>query len=211
MTSLKRFSPTPCFPSHLPKVSRSDRVSEGPCSPGARTTILSSMVSIQGPESRHCGPRLTGVVESKGVSPTARISTSGGSAFGALWTVLISRVGFKPPATISQEQPTARYDGSAGVLEAKGRHDPCVVPRAIPIVETMSALVLMECVDLCIVGDTTDDSMLMQQSARKSLASLLPPLTHLPPTMVLPGKKTVEKVLNGDLDGQIQNNKTGDE
>lgn len=55
-----------------------------------------------------------------------------------------ARVGFKPPATISQEQPTARYDGSAGVLEAKGRHDPCVVPRAIPIVETMAALVLME-------------------------------------------------------------------
>jgi len=42
------------------------------------------------------------------------------------------------------EQPTARYDGSSGVLAAKGRHDPCVVPRAIPIVEAMAALVLME-------------------------------------------------------------------
>lgn len=56
----------------------------------------------------------------------------------------LRRVGFKPPATISQEQPTARYDGSEGVLAAKGRHDPCVVPRAVPIVETMAALVLME-------------------------------------------------------------------
>jgi chorismate synthase len=54
------------------------------------------------------------------------------------------RVGFKPPATISQEQPSARYDGTHGVLAAKGRHDPCVVPRAVPIVETMAALVLME-------------------------------------------------------------------
>ena len=54
------------------------------------------------------------------------------------------RVGFKPPATIAQEQPTARYDGSSGVLAAKGRHDPCVVPRAVPIVETMAALVIME-------------------------------------------------------------------
>jgi chorismate synthase len=54
------------------------------------------------------------------------------------------RIAFKPPATISQEQATARYDGSTGVLAAKGRHDPCVVPRAVPIVETMAALVIME-------------------------------------------------------------------
>jgi len=58
-----------------------------------------------------------------------------------------TRVGFKPPATIAQEQPTARYDGSSGVLAAKGRHDPCVVPRAVPIVETMAALVIVECVE----------------------------------------------------------------
>ena len=56
------------------------------------------------------------------------------------WT----RVGFKPPATISQQQNTAQYDGSVGILAAKGRHDPCVLPRAIPIVETMAALVIME-------------------------------------------------------------------
>lgn len=56
----------------------------------------------------------------------------------------MGRVGFKPPATISQEQATARYDGSEGVLAAKGRHDPCVVPRAVPIVETMAAIVIME-------------------------------------------------------------------
>lgn len=54
------------------------------------------------------------------------------------------RIAFKPPATIAQAQATARYDGSAGTLEAKGRHDPCVVPRAVPIVETMAALVIME-------------------------------------------------------------------
>ena len=57
---------------------------------------------------------------------------------------LTPRVGFKPPATISQDQNTARYDGSTGVLATKGRHDPCVVPRAVPIVETMAALVVME-------------------------------------------------------------------
>jgi chorismate synthase len=54
------------------------------------------------------------------------------------------RVAFKPPATIGQEQPTVDFQGERTVLEAKGRHDPCVVPRAVPIVESMAALVLMD-------------------------------------------------------------------
>ncbi|KAK3939241.1 chorismate synthase [Diplogelasinospora grovesii] len=73
------------------------------------------------------------------------------------------RVAFKPPATIGQEQMTATYDGSQeGILAAKGRHDPCVVPRAIPIVEAMAALVLMDAV--------------LAQQARHTAKSLLPPL-----------------------------------
>ncbi|KAK9470984.1 chorismate synthase [Dipodascopsis tothii] len=55
-------------------------------------------------------------------------------------------VAFKPPATISQQQQTAQYGGADGVLAAKGRHDPNVVPRAVPIVEAMAALVLMDAV-----------------------------------------------------------------
>ena len=51
---------------------------------------------------------------------------------------------FKSVATISQEQETADYDGKMGVLAAKGRHDPAVTPRAIPIVESMAALVLAD-------------------------------------------------------------------
>ena len=50
---------------------------------------------------------------------------------------------FKPPATIGQPQQTADFDGHPVTLEAKGRHDPCVVPRAVPIVESMAALVLI--------------------------------------------------------------------
>jgi chorismate synthase len=73
------------------------------------------------------------------------------------------RIAFKPPATIGQEQMTATYDGSAeGILAAKGRHDPCVVPRAVPIVEAMAALVLMDAV--------------LAQQARHTAKSLLPPL-----------------------------------
>jgi chorismate synthase len=54
------------------------------------------------------------------------------------------RVAFKPAATISQDQETANYDGVNGTLATKGRHDPCVVSRAVPIVESMAALVLIE-------------------------------------------------------------------
>lgn len=53
-------------------------------------------------------------------------------------------VAFKSTATISQEQHTATYDGKDGILAAKGRHDPAVTPRAVPIVEAMTALVLAD-------------------------------------------------------------------
>lgn len=53
-------------------------------------------------------------------------------------------VSFKPPATISMPQKTSNTKGAETTLEAKGRHDPCVVPRAVPIVEAMSALCLMD-------------------------------------------------------------------
>ncbi len=54
------------------------------------------------------------------------------------------RVAFKPVSTIGQDQKTVDFDGRDIVLAAKGRHDPCVVPRAIPIVESMAALVLLD-------------------------------------------------------------------
>ena len=57
---------------------------------------------------------------------------------------IVFRVAGNPPATIGQSQHTADDDGRKVTLEAKGRHDPCVVPRAVPIVEAMSALVLAD-------------------------------------------------------------------
>lgn len=87
------------------------------------------------------------------------------------------RVGFKSPATISQAQETAQYDGTPGTLAARGRHDPCVVPRAVPIVEAMASLVVMD--------------QLLIQNARKATASLLPAITTLPPTMVKPASGQV--------------------
>lgn len=57
---------------------------------------------------------------------------------------IVFRVAFKPVATIGLAQSTVDMEGREVVLEAKGRHDPCVVPRAVPIVEAMTSLVLMD-------------------------------------------------------------------
>lgn len=53
-------------------------------------------------------------------------------------------VAFKPPSTIARAQRTVDRTGQAVTLEAPGRHDPCVVPRAVPIVEAMTCLVLAD-------------------------------------------------------------------
>lgn len=54
------------------------------------------------------------------------------------------RVAFKPVATIMQNQQTINSEGKATEIMGKGRHDPCVVPRAVPIVEALTALVLAD-------------------------------------------------------------------
>src|SRR5690606_11365409 len=54
------------------------------------------------------------------------------------------RVGFKPVATILQKQKTVNNKGEEAELMPRGRHDPCVLPRAVPIVEAMTALVLAD-------------------------------------------------------------------
>ncbi|HVX93946.1 MAG TPA: chorismate synthase [Polyangia bacterium] len=57
---------------------------------------------------------------------------------------IVLRVAFKPTATILKEQETVDQDGKATTLKARGRHDPCVLPRAVPMVEAMMALVLAD-------------------------------------------------------------------
>ena len=54
------------------------------------------------------------------------------------------RVAFKPVATILQEQPTVNLQGTPTTMKARGRHDPCVLPRAVPIVEAMAAMVTLD-------------------------------------------------------------------
>ena len=54
------------------------------------------------------------------------------------------RVAFKPVATIMQKQDSVNEKGENIELDFKGRHDPCVVPRAVPIIEALTALVLAD-------------------------------------------------------------------
>lgn len=54
------------------------------------------------------------------------------------------RVAFKPVATLLMPQPTVDMEGNETVLTARGRHDPCVLPRAVPVVESMAAMVILD-------------------------------------------------------------------
>ena len=54
------------------------------------------------------------------------------------------RVAFKPTSSIGKEQPTVDANGEATTVAVSGRHDPCIVPRAVPIVEAMAALTICD-------------------------------------------------------------------
>lgn len=58
--------------------------------------------------------------------------------------VIAMRIGFKPTATIMRPQETVDVDGNPAILEPRGRHDPCVLPRAVPIVEAMTLITLAD-------------------------------------------------------------------
>lgn len=82
-------------------------------------------------------------------------------------------------------------------MAAKGRHDPCVVPRAVPIVEAMAALVLMEWVYFPFRSPVTEMftiSKILIQNARRASASLLPPIDYLPPSMIMPPQRVLKKL-----------------
>lgn len=78
-------------------------------------------------------------------APRAATNRSGGVQGGiSNGEELLVRVAFKPTATIASEQQTVNRKGEAVTLAAKGRHDPCVAPRAVPLVEAMMCLVLAD-------------------------------------------------------------------
>ena len=74
------------------------------------------------------------------------LTNNAGGTLGGISTGqdIYFRIAFKPVATIAKEQKTVARSGKAAVVAAKGRHDPCVLPRAVPIVDAMGAIVLMD-------------------------------------------------------------------
>jgi chorismate synthase len=96
------------------------------------------------------GTRLTGSVHNdpfvKKGNGIGTLTNNSGGVLGGITSgeSIYFRVGFKPPATIAKMQPTVDFAGNSVELNAKGRHDPCVVNRAVPIVESMAALVLAD-------------------------------------------------------------------
>lgn len=83
------------------------------------------------------------------VADHGHISTSSNNSGGIQGGIsngqdICFRVAFKPVATLLRSQNTVDANGCATVLQAKGRHDPCVLPRAVPIVESMAAIVLLD-------------------------------------------------------------------
>jgi len=80
-----------------------------------------------------------------GGRPATSTNNSGGVQGGiSNGEDLVLRVAFKPTATIASPQETVNQDNEAVTLAAKGRHDPCVLPRAVPMVEAMVCLVLAD-------------------------------------------------------------------
>lgn len=97
------------------------------------------------------GTRLSGLEHNDayhwdGARMTTRSNRSGGIQGGISNGMPIDlTLAFKPTATVLKPQASADDAGNDVELQAKGRHDPCVLPRAVPIVEAMAALVLMDC------------------------------------------------------------------
>jgi len=94
-----------------------------------------------------CGTRMKGSEHNDLFNPDGSTQTnlSGGIQGGiSNGMPIYFRVAFKPVATLLQKQETIDSKGNKVIMQGKGRHDPCVVPRAVPIVEALAALVLAD-------------------------------------------------------------------
>jgi chorismate synthase len=92
-----------------------------------------------------CGSEHNDAFEKRGGRISTRTNFSGGIQGGiSNGEEIYFRVAFKPTATIARKQDSVTFSGKKTKLAARGRHDPCVLPRAVPMVEAMTALVLCD-------------------------------------------------------------------
>ncbi|MEC7506244.1 MAG: chorismate synthase, partial [Actinomycetota bacterium] len=132
---------------------------------------LMSLPAAKGVEigSGFAGTRLSGLAHNDPfvAGNDGRIRTTTNNSGGIQGVIsngedITARIAFKPTGTISSEQQTVTRDGEDTTLAARGRHDPCVLPRAVPMVESMMLLTLA-------------DHWLRQQAT-----NVLPPLPERP-------------------------------
>lgn len=90
---------------------------------------------------QHFGSEVNDIMSPEGLLSNHSGGVQGGISNGA---DIFFRVAFKPVATLLMPQPTIDVDGNATTVDVRGRHDPCVVPRAVPIVESMAAMVILD-------------------------------------------------------------------
>jgi chorismate synthase len=58
---------------------------------------------------------------------------------------ILLRLAVRPPASIASSQETVDVHGKARIIEVRGRHDPCIAPRIVPVVEAMASVTLLDC------------------------------------------------------------------
>lgn len=121
---------------------------------GAR--LAEAMMSINAAKGFDYGMGFAGVTRrgsesidrfaSDGVMPPHTLTNNSGGIQGGISNGedIYFRVAFKPVATLLQDVPTIDTEGNPVVWKGRGRHDPCVVPRAVPIVESMAAIVILD-------------------------------------------------------------------
>ena len=89
---------------------------------------------------------LRGSVNNDPITPDGFTSNHAGGIIGGIsnGNTILFRAAMKPTSSIAKEQKTIDEAGSAVTISVHGRHDPCLVPRAVPVVEAMTALVLID-------------------------------------------------------------------
>lgn len=103
-----------------------------------------------------CGARGSGMIDNF-INRDGHIATATNHSGGIQGGIsngedIYFRVAFKPVATLLREVATVDKDGNPATLKARGRHDPCVLPRAVPVVEAMAACVIL---DAMLIDKTT--------------------------------------------------------
>ncbi len=150
-----------------------------PCFDKLEARLAYAMLSIPATKGFEIGSGFQGVKTMKGSQHNdsfyrkpdgtlgTRTNRSGGVQGGiSNGEPIVIRVVFKPPSTIGHPQSTCDFSGNSTTLAARGRHDPCVLPRAVPIVEAMAALVVMDAA--------------LQQMGRQTASKKYPVMARVP-------------------------------